>query len=219
MKVMLFGATGMVGRGVLRECLNDPAVERVLAVGRHPTGEQHVKLRELILPDVADLSGKEAEISGWDACFFCLGVSSAGMSEEQYRKVTYDLTLAVARTLVSANPAMTFTYVSGMGTDSTERGRAMWARVKGKTENDLLRLGFQAAYMFRPGFIIPLHGIKSRTTWTRIFYTVTAPLQPLLKALFPQMATTTEQLGKAMLAVAKKGYPRPVLDTKDINGL
>ncbi len=219
MKVMLFGATGMVGKGVLRECLNDPAVERVLAVGRHPTGEQHGKLRELILPDVADLSGKEADLAGWDACFFCLGVSSAGMSEEQYRKVTYDLTLAVARTLVFINPAMTFTYVSGMGTDSTERGRVMWARVKGKTENDLLRLGFKAAYMFRPGFIIPLHGIKSRTTWTRIFYMVTAPLQPVFKALFPRMATTTEQLGRAMLAVATKGYLRHVLDTKDINGL
>ncbi len=165
MKVILFGATGMVGQGVLRECLLDPEVETVLAVGRSSTGQQHAKLQEILHKDLEDLSRIENKLSGYDACFFCLGVSSAGLNEQQYRRVTYDLTIAAAKVLVRLNPAMTFIYVSGAGTDSTERGRMMWARVKGQTENALLQMPFRAAYMFRPAYIQPLHGIKTRTRW------------------------------------------------------
>jgi len=219
MNVLLFGATGMVGQGVLRECLIDADVERVLTVGRSGTGQHHPKLRELVPPDLMDLSAVERELEGFDACFFCLGVSAAGLSEERYSRVTHDLTLAVAQTLVRLNPGMAFVYVSGMGTDSSERGRTMWARVKGRTENALLRLPFRAAYMFRPGFIIPLHGIRSRTAWYRIFYAVATPLYPMLAARFPRAVTTTERLGRAMLVVARRGYPKPVLETQDINSL
>lgn len=219
MKVLLFGATGMVGQGVLRECLLDPDVREVLVVGRRATGQQHEKLRERVLPDVADLSAVEPDLQGFDACLFCLGVSSAGMTEERYTRLTYDLTLAVAGTLAGLNPGMTFIYVSGMGTDSSERGRTMWARVKGRTENALLRLPFRAAYLFRPGFIVPLHGVTSSTTWTRIFYALTKPLHAVLKALLPNFITTTEQLGRAMIAVARKGYQKPILETRDINSV
>src|SRR4051794_14358159 len=206
MNVLLFGATGMVGQGVLRECLLDPDVRQVLVVGRRATGQRHEKLRELVLPEVADLSAAEPELSGFDACLFCLGVSAAGMTEERYASLTYDLTLAVAETLARLNPGMTFVYVSGMGTDSSERGRTMWTRVKGRTENALLRLPFKAAYMFRPAGIVPLHGIQSSTRWTRILYRVTKPLFPVLRALFPNYITTTEQLGRAMIEVARKGF-------------
>jgi uncharacterized protein YbjT (DUF2867 family) len=219
MKVIIFGATGMVGQGALRECLLDPGVSRVLVVGRNSINRQHEKLREIIVPDVADLSGIESELTGYDACLFCLGVSSAGMPEARYRKLTYDLTLAVARTLARLNPGMTFIYVSGTGTDSSEKGRLMWARVKGKTENDLLKLPFKAAYMFRPGIIIPKHGIKSSTTWTRVAYTIMTPILPILKALMPRQITNTEQLGKAMVTVARNGYPKPVLEMKDITSM
>ena len=208
----------MIGQGVLRECLLDPDVESVLGIGRSATGQQHGKLRELVHEDFFDFSAIEPELTGLDACFFCLGVSSAGMPEEHYRRVTYDITLAAAQTLVRLNPGMTFIYVSGAGTDSTERGRTMWARVKGETENALLRLPFKAAYMFRPGFIQPLHGIKSKTKLYRIFYAVTAPIFPLLKR-FPKYVTTTEQLGRAMLEVARHGYPKPILESADINRL
>ena len=159
MNVVLFGATGMVGQGVLRECLLDQKVQTVLSIGRSATGQAHPKLRELVRKDLLDFSPIEAQLIGFDACFFCLGVSSAGMTEEAYRRVTYDITMAAAQTLARLNPAMTFIYVSGAGTDSTERGRIMWTRVKGKTENALLRLPFKAAYMFRPAAIQPLHGI------------------------------------------------------------
>ena len=227
--VLLFGATGMVGQGVLRECLLDPEVDRVLAVGRSAIGRMVVgeatigqeppKLRELIVPDVADLSGIEAELAGFDACFFCLGVSSIGMAEEQYTRLTYDLTLAVARTVARRSPAATFVYVSGAGTDSTERGRSMWARVKGRTENELLRLPFKAAYMFRPGAILPLHGVRSKTRWVRLIYLVAAPIVPLWRTLAPDSMTTSEQVGRAMLRVAREGYPKRILETPDINRL
>ena len=163
MKVILFGATGMVGQGVLRECLLDAGVESVLAVGRSPTGQRHAKLREIVHDDFLDYSAIESELTGYDACFFCLGVSSVGMNEERYRHLTYDITLAAARTLAKLNPQMVFVYVTGRGTNSTEHGSLMWARVKGKTENDLLKLPFKAAYMFRPAGIQPLHGIRSKT--------------------------------------------------------
>jgi uncharacterized protein YbjT (DUF2867 family) len=217
--VLLFGATGMVGQGVLRECLLDPGVDRVLPVGRSPTGRTAPKFRELIVPDVADLSAVEAELAGIDACFFCLGVSSIGMAEAEYTRLTYDLTLAVARTVVRQSPSATFVYVSGAGTDSTERGRSMWARVKGRTENELLRLPFKAAYMFRPGAIVPLHGVRSKTAWVRLIYLVAAPIVPLWRALLPNTITTTEQVGRAMLRVAREGYPKPWLETPDINRL
>ena len=219
MNVLIFGATGMVGQGVLRECLRDPGVERVLTVGRRATGQTHPKLRELVVPDPADLAAVEAQLTDYDACFFCLGVTSAGLSEDRYTRLTYDLTLAVARTLARVGPSMTFVYVSGTGTDSTERGRTMWARVKGRTENALLALPFKAAYMFRPGYIQPLDGIRSRTLWYRALYAVVAPLYPLLKRLAPGAVTTTAQVGRAMLAVARRGFERPILETRDINGL
>jgi uncharacterized protein YbjT (DUF2867 family) len=218
MNVLLFGATGMVGQGVLRECLLDPAVTRVVAVGRSATGQLHAKLRDLVVPDLYNLSAVEAELSGFDACFFCLGVSAAGLSEERYAHVTYDLTLSVANTLARLDPDMTFVYVSGMGTDSTEHGRVMWTRVKGRTENALLRLPFKA-YMFRPGMIQPLHGIRSRTTWYRLLYAVAWPLIPIVRALAPDAVTTTEQVGRAMIAVARRGYAKRVLETRDINSL
>src|SRR5579885_1086110 len=191
MKVILFGTTGMVGQGVLRECLLDPEVAQVLSVGRSPLNQTHPKLREIIHKDFTDFTAIESELAGYDACFFCLGVSSAGMSEADYRRVTYDFTLAAARTLAHRNPSMTFIYVSGAGTDSTERGRMMWARVKGKTENDLLALPFKAVYMVRPGAIIPLHGIRSKTALYRVIYAMMGPLFVAARKLFPQHVTTT----------------------------
>jgi uncharacterized protein YbjT (DUF2867 family) len=215
MKVVLFGATGMVGQGVLRECLLDKDVTHVLSVGRRPINQKHEKLHEIIVPDVGDLSAITGELAGFDACFFPLGVSSAGMSEERYSVLTYDLTIAVATTLAGLNPALTFVYVSGVRTDSTERGGAMWARVKGRTENALLAM-FKSAYMFRPGVIQPMHGIKSRTPIYRVMYAVMGPLVPLLRKLFPGYVTTTEQVGKAMINVARRGYPKRILEPRDI---
>jgi uncharacterized protein YbjT (DUF2867 family) len=217
MKVILFGATGMVGQGVLRECLLDPGVESVLAIGRSPTGQQHTKLREITHDNFLDFSTIESQLTGYDACFFCLGVSSVGMSEERYRHLTYDITMAAATTLAKLNPGMVFIYVTGRGTDSTELGRLMWARVKGKTENDLMKLPFKAAYMFRPAGIQPLHGVKSRTAWYRALYVAAAPLMTLLNRIAPRYVTTTEQVGRAMIHVAREGYPKPVLASEDIN--
>lgn len=217
MKVILFGASGMVGQGVLRECLLDPDKTTVLTIGRGPLGRQHEKLREIVCPDLFDYAPIEDQLRGYDACFFCLGVSAAGMSETDYRRVTYDLTIAAAQTLAKLNPGMTFIYISGAGTDSTERGRAMWARVKGQTENALLRLPFKVAYMFRPGYIQPLHGIKSKTGWYRALYAIVGPIYPLLQALFPNSVTTTEQLGRAMIQAAKHGAPKQVLEVEDIH--
>jgi uncharacterized protein YbjT (DUF2867 family) len=217
MRVLLFGASGMVGQGVLRECLLDPDVESVVAVLRNATGQQHPKLRELLHKDFLDFSGIEDQLSGFDACFFCLGVSSAGMSEENYQRVTYGFTVAAARALLKHNPNMTFTYVSGAGADSSERGRSMWARVKGKTENELLRLPFHAAYIFRPAAIVPLYGIQSRTRLYRVFYVLLGPLLPALQGRFPKFVTSTEQIGRAMLKVARQGWPKRLLETSDIN--
>jgi uncharacterized protein YbjT (DUF2867 family) len=220
MKVVVFGASGMVGQGVVRECLLDPGVERVLSVVRAPTGQRDPKLEELVHADFYDYKAVEPRLAGYDACFFCLGVSAAGMSEADYRHVTYDLTLAAARSLVRASPAMTFIYVSGSGTDSSERGRAMWARVKGQTENALKQLPFRAAVMFRPGLIQPLHGIRSKTRLYRIVYAIVGPLLfPLLNLLAPRMVTTTERVGRAMLQVARRGAPKPLLENADINEL
>ncbi len=217
MKVILFGATGMIGQGVLRECLLSPDVQLVQAIGRRATGREHQKLREIIRQDLYDYSGVESDLAGFDACFFCLGVSSAGMKEEDYERVTYGITLAAATTLARLNPNMTFIYVSGMGTDSTEHGSVMWARVKGRTENALLRLPFKAVYLFRPAFIQPLYGIKSRTTLYRVMYTLSAPLFPVLNVIFPHYLTTTEKIGRAMINVSMRSYPKQVLEARDIN--
>lgn len=216
MRVLLFGATGMVGQGVLRACLLDPDVKLVQTIGRSSTGAQHPKLREIVHRDSWHYADIEDELSGFDACFFCLGVSSSGMTEEGYARVTYDITMAAAETLCRLNPKMTFVFVSGAGTDSSEQSRTMWARVKGRTENALLQLPFAAAYMFRPGIIQPLHGARSKTTSYRVLYTLTKPLMPVLRWIFPDQVLTTEQIGSAMVAVAKHGFSKRVLESKDI---
>ncbi|MEV8530564.1 NAD-dependent epimerase/dehydratase family protein [Streptomyces sp. NPDC051211] len=217
MNVLLFGATGMIGQGVLRECLLDDRVDSVLAVVRRPLGFSHPKLRELVHRDFTDFSSVAGEFADIDACFFCLGVSSAGLSAEEYRRITYDYTLAAARAL-PARPGLTFTYVSGEGTDSTERGRSAWARVKGRTENDLLAMPFHT-YVFRPGYIHPLHGARSRTPLYRRLYAASSWLYPLLRRVAPKYVTTTEALGRAMLAVAERGGTgEHVLHSPEING-
>jgi len=219
MNILIFGATGMVGQGVLRECLLAPDVERVVAVGRNATGQQHPKLRDLVHKDMYDYSAIEPQLQGFDACFFCLGVSSVGMKEPEYKRITYDLTLAAATVLARLNPGMTFTYVTGAGTDSSERGSRMWARVKGATENALLRLPFKAACMFRPGMIQPLHGVRSKTPLYDAAIFVLKPVLGLAHSLWPNKVTTTEKMGRAMLAVARNGAPKAVLDPADINAL
>jgi uncharacterized protein YbjT (DUF2867 family) len=216
MNVLLFGATGMVGQGVLRECLLDQNVQLVQTVGRTALGVEHGKLRDVVHPDLLRYDALEGSLSGFDACFFCLGVTSSGMSEQDYERVTYGITLATAEVLCRLNPQMTFIYVSGAGTDSSERGRTMWARVKGKTENALLRLPFSAAYMFRPGIIEPLDGIRSRTAAYRVFYAVARPLLPLLRLVVPNQILTTRQIGRAMLRVGAHGWPTAVLEIRDI---
>ncbi|MFE3955587.1 epimerase [Nocardia sp. NPDC059091] len=216
MKVILFGATGMIGHGVLNECLGDERVEQVLAVGRSSLGIENPKLRELVQPDPTDLSAIAGELPEFDACFFCLGVSSVGMKEQDYRRITYDLTLKVGRTLAAANPKLTFVYVSGQGTDSSEKSRSMWARVKGKTENDLLALPFQA-YMFRPGFVQPMDGVVSKTPLYRAAYAVTGPLIPLLKRLAPNAFNDNREIGRAMIAIAASGADSHVLTPRQIS--
>jgi uncharacterized protein YbjT (DUF2867 family) len=218
MRVILFGATGMIGQGVLRECLLDSGVESVLSVGRSSSGQRNDKLADLVVADVTQLPVNAPRLIGIDACFFCLGVSAVGMNEEQYSRVTYDLTIAAARTLLQLNPELAFIYVSGQGTDSTERGRVMWARVKGRTENALLALS-RNTYMFRPGVIIPMHGIRSRTPLYNAFYAVARPLYPLLKRFFPQSVTTTERLGRAMISAARSRPCRRIHETPEINAL
>lgn len=217
MKVILTGASGMVGQGVLRECLLDPGVERVLLLGRSPSGVTHEKVEEIVHRDLADLAPIADRLAGWDACLFCLGTSSVGMSEADYRRVTFDLTLALGRVLAERSPECVFIYVSGAGTDSTARGRTMWARVKGETENALLELPLRGAYMFRPGFIEPLHGIRSRTRLFNALYAVLRPLVPLVRWLAPSVVTSTERLGRAMIEVARHGSESRVLDVRDIN--
>jgi uncharacterized protein YbjT (DUF2867 family) len=217
MKVVIFGASGMVGQGALRECLREPGVESVLVIGRSSAGGEHDKLREILVKDLFDTTSYAGELTGLDACFFCLGISSAGMNEAAYRRLTYDLTTAIARELAARSPALCFVYVSGAGTDSTERGRTMWARVKGATENALLKMPFRSAFMFRPGVIQPLDGIRSKTGAYRLGYVVMAPVLPLLRRAFPNSISTTREIGQAMLAVARNGWPRPVLEAEDIH--
>lgn len=219
MNVVIFGATGMVGSGVLRECLHDPRVNAVVALGRSETGLTHPKLRELVHADFFDYSAIRGDLGGFDACFFCLGVSAMGMSEERYHRLTYDLTVAAAEALTELNPGLVFCYVSGVGADSSERGRFMWARVKGKTENRLLGMPFEAAHMFRPGYIQPVKGVRSKTALYRAIYAVAAPAYPLLRRLLPNRVTTTADVGRAMIAVAADSHPKPIIDVRDINRL
>jgi uncharacterized protein YbjT (DUF2867 family) len=214
MKVILFGATGMVGQGVLRECLRDDGIEGVFAIGRTSTGRMHAKLRELIRKDMFDFSVDAEELQGYDTCFFCLGVSSAGMSEADYTRSTFDLTMGWARALARINPNMTFVYVSGAGTG----GKAMWAQVKGRTENTLLAL-FPSAYMVRLGALRPMNGEIPKTRWTRIAYAVIRPLMPLLQAIAPNTIITTEELGRAMIRGARQGAPKRVLEMRDLRAL
>jgi uncharacterized protein YbjT (DUF2867 family) len=217
-KVLIFGATGMLGQSVLRECLLDSEVESVVTIGRTATGAQNPKLREIVHKDMESYAGIEPQLAGFDACFFCLGVTSSGMNEADYTRLTYNFTLAAAETLSRVQPGMTFIYVSGSGTDSSEKGRSMWARVKGRTENALLRLPL-SAYMFRPGFIQPLDGIQSKTPTYRIFYKVLAPLMPLLRWALPNQILTTRQVGQAMLTVARHGYAKQILEANDIRAV
>lgn len=219
MKTMIFGASGMVGGGVLLECIDDPEVSSILVMGRTPTGVTHQKLEEILHQDFFDFTAIEGELTGFDACFFCLGVSAAGLNEEKYRHLTYDLTITAATTLLRLNPQMTFCYVSGSGTDSSEKSRIMWARVKGATENRLLELPFAAAYMFRPGYIQPMRGIRSKTRLYQSLYTGLSWLYPVFEKVLPNQVTTTEKLGRAMIVVALRGYPKPILGTPDINEL
>ena len=218
-KAIITGSTGMVGKGILLECLDSPKVESVLVINRKPVGIKHEKLKEIIHADFYDLSNIEEQLMGYNACYFCLGVSSFRMSEADYTKVTHDLTIHFAETVLRMNPGMTFTYVSGVGTDSSEKSRTMWARVKGKTENDLLAMPFKAAYMFRPGFIQPMKGIKSATKLYNAIYVVFKPLYPLLKTISPNGVTSTVQLGLAMINVTLEGHEKKVLQAKEINEL
>jgi uncharacterized protein YbjT (DUF2867 family) len=212
---IITGATGMVGEGVLHESLRDPDVERVLVINRKPCGVSHPKLTEILHSDFFNLSAIKEKLTPYNACFFCLGVSSVGMKEDEYRRLTYDLTLHVAQTLLDLNPDMTFCYVSGGGTDSTEKGRSMWARVKGKTENRLLSLGFKGAYMFRPGYMQPTEGLKNSLS----YYRYLSWAYPVLRGLFPNFVSTLAELGIAMINVVKKGYEKPILEVKDIVAL
>ena len=212
MKVIVTGVTGMVGEGVMHECLLDPGVEEILIVGRRPSGFSHPKLKELIAPDMFDLSSVESQLSGYDACYFCLGVSSIGMNEADYRHITYDLTVNFAKTLLARNPGMTFCYVSGKSTDSSENGKLMWARVKGKTENDLMKLPFKQVFAFRPGFMKATEGLKN----TLKAYKYVGWLYPLLKIIYPSGTSTLAEVGLAMINVTRYGYANRILEVQDI---
>ena len=218
MKAIILGSTGMVGKAVLLECLEDSSITKVLVINRRPLNLTHKKLVEVVHDDFYNVSSLSNQLAEYDACFFCLGISSVGLSEEKYRKITYDLTLSFARTFVAANHAAVFCYVSGTGTDSSEQGKLMWARVKGKTENDLLRLPFRDAYMFRPGYIQPLKGVRARSAIVNILYFVFTPLYYILKAA-DSAVTDSVSLGKAMIHAAVSGYDKKIVEPKDINRL
>jgi uncharacterized protein YbjT (DUF2867 family) len=211
-KAIVTGATGMVGEGVLHECLKHPEVESVLVINRKPCGVQHSKLKEIIHKDFSDLSPIEDQLTGYNACYFCAGVSSVGKKEDEYKRITYDLTMNFAKTLSRINPDITFCYVSGTGTDSTEKGKVMWARVKGKTENDLMKMGFNDAYMFRPGYIQPTKGLLRAYKILKVI----APLYPVWKTLFPKYVVTLEEVGLAMINSVLKGYDKKILECGDI---
>jgi uncharacterized protein YbjT (DUF2867 family) len=216
MRILLFGATGMVGQGVLRECLLASDVDEVVAIGRSPSGASHPKLRDLVQSDLFDFRAIESQLTGFDACFFCIGVTSFRMDEATYTHLTYDMTLAAASTLARLNPGMSFVYVSGAGADSSEAGKTMWARIRGRTENALARLPFKHVHAIRPGIIQPRHGARSRTRAYRMIYPVFAPVLPIFRALMPYSVATTETIGRALLELARHGYAKTVLETRDI---
>jgi uncharacterized protein YbjT (DUF2867 family) len=218
-KVIITGATGMIGKGVLLECLDHSEISEVLVIGRNSIQMEHPKLKELIHGDFTDFSNVKDQLDGYDGCFFCLGISATGLNEPDYKRITYDFTLALARTLKDLNPDLTFNYVSGQGTDSTEKGRMMWARIKGKTENDLLKLGFKHAFMFRPGAIIPLKGIKSKTKSYQFMYDYFMWLLKIIKTLAPNSIVNTTQIGLAMINSVRRGYHKSILTPKDIIAL
>ncbi|TMI62896.1 MAG: NAD-dependent epimerase/dehydratase family protein [Bacteroidetes bacterium] len=215
LKVILTGATGMVGEGVMHECLQNDAVESVLVINRRSCGVSHPKLKEIVHADFFHLSPVENQLAGYNACFFCLGVSSVGMKEPEYYRMTYTLTMNFAETVLKQNPGISFCYISGASTDSTEKGRMMWARVKGKTENDLLKLGFKQAYNFRPGIIQPTKGLKN----TLKLYTYMGWLLPVIKFFSSDSIVSLKQIGMAMINAVTKGYEKKVLEVKDIISL
>lgn len=217
-KVIITGATGMVGGGVLLECLDSPFVSEILLVTRSSIHVNHLKIKELLVNDFFDLTAIENELAGYDACFFCLGTTAVGKTKAEYSKITHDLTLHFANTVLKYNDKLTFCYVSGAGTSSSEKSLSMWAKVKGKTENELLRLPFKAVYLFRPGYIHPLRGTETKTKLYKIFYALLKPFYPVLK-LFPNSVTDTTKVGRAMINAALYGYPKNHLETKDINTL
>lgn len=216
-RAIIFGASGMVGRGVLMECLESTNVEYVLMINRNSIGIEHPKLKEIIHSDFLNLSDFKDDLTGFNACFWTLGISAMGLSEKEYNLITYTYTLSVAKLLAELNSNMTFCYVSGAGTDSTEKGRIMWARIKGKTENELLRLSFNSAYMFRPGYIQPLKGVKSRTAWYNALYVVFKPLYPVMNALFPNSVTDTVRIGLAMINCVLNQPEKSILNAAEIN--
>ena len=216
MKVIITGATGMVGKGVLLECLDHPDIEDVLLINRRSVGISHPKLKEVIHADFSDYDKIKSELKGYDAAYLCMGVSAAGLDEAKYSEITHMFTVNLAKTLNDLNSKMTITYVSGQGTDSSEKGRIMWARVKGKTENDLLKMGFSQAFMFRPGTIIPLRGIRSGTKLYQFFYDYFMWLIKIIKLVAPNSVVNTTQLGLAMINVTKDGYTKKILSPKDI---
>jgi len=211
-KTIITGATGMVGEGVVHECLQHPNVESALVINRKPSGVKHQKLIEIVHEDFFNLTPIENQLAGYNACYFCAGVSSVGKKEEEYKHITYDLTINFAKTLIKLNPTMVFCYVSGSGTDSTGKGKIMWARVKGKTENDLLKLGFKDAYMFRPGYIQPIKGLKNAYKVYKVF----SPFYPVLKTLFPKYVVSLQEVGLAMINVTLFGLEKKILECKDI---
>jgi uncharacterized protein YbjT (DUF2867 family) len=218
MKAIILGSTGMVGKAVLLECLADSRIEKVLVINRKPLDVRHAKLAEVIHDNFYDFSSLKTQLGQYDACFFCLGISSVGLSEDKYRKITYDLTMAFANTFIAANPAAVFCYVSGTGTDSSEHGKIMWARVKGKTENDVMKLGFRDAYMFRPGYIQPFKGVRARAAIVNVLYVIFTPLYYVMRP-FTNSVTDSISLGKAMINAAIKGYTKKILENRDINEL
>lgn len=216
MKIIITGATGMVGKGALLEAVDNPEVTQILLINRSPIGKEYPKVKEVIHKDFFNFEAFAEEFISYDACFFCLGISSIGMSEADYKRITYDVTLAAAEVMHKANPVMTFIYVSGTGTSTKEKG-SIWARVKGKTENDIIKLGFKQAFMFRPGYIQPLRGIKSKVKWYQGMYDVFGWLYPMLTKIFPNHITDTTRVGKAMLSVTKKGFEQLHLENRHIN--
>lgn len=219
MKVIITGSTGMIGKGVLLQCLDDSRIEEVLIVNRKTVGMEHPKLKEVLLKDFIDPSPIKEEIKGFDVVYFCLGISANGLSKTEYTKITYDYTLNFAKAFQKMNPEGSFFYVSGQGTDSSEKGRMMWARVKGKTENDLLKMGFKNALMFRPGAIRPMRGIKSRTSWYQIIYNIMSPFWGFFEWAMGDSLTNTDLIGQAMINGAENGASLTHLENKDINKL